>query len=93
MNPNKYTEKENFSMVFKGQRKIPVKNKHKRYHYVKKDGAWKPKRKFNTEAEAKAFLRNLEDKDLVAYKCPYCHKFHLGHKFDKEREDDKSEQL
>ena len=60
--------------------KKPVKNKHKRYHYYKKDGKWKPKLKFDTYRAAENYLttRNkLEEYNI--YRCPYCGKFHIGH--------------
>lgn len=61
-------------------KKKPVKNKHKRYHYYKKDGKWKPKLKFDTYRAAENYLntRNkLEEYNI--YRCPYCGKFHIGH--------------
>ena len=60
--------------------KKPVKNKHKRFHYYKKDGKWKPKRKFETYQAAKDYLKakhKLEEYEI--YCCPYCVKFHIGH--------------
>lgn len=60
--------------------KRPVKNKHKRFHYYKKDGKWKPKLKFDTYRAAENYLttRNkLEEYNI--YRCPYCGKFHIGH--------------
>lgn len=60
--------------------KKPVKNKHKRYHYYKKDGKWKPKLKFDTYRAAENYLkeRNKIDEYNI-YRCPYCGKFHIGH--------------
>ena len=60
--------------------KKPVKNKHKRFHYYKKDGKWKPKLKFDTYRAAENYLtaRNKIDEYNI-YRCPYCGKFHIGH--------------
>lgn len=60
--------------------KKPVKNKHKRYHYYKKDGKWKPKLKFETYQEAETYLKkNKILNEYNIYCCPYCKKFHIGH--------------
>lgn len=59
--------------------KVPVKNKHKRYHYYKKDGKWKPKLKFDTYQDAETYLKKNKLKDYNIYQCPYCKKFHIGH--------------
>ncbi len=60
--------------------KKPVKNKHKRYHYYKKDGRWKPKLKFETIKDAENYLTAINKLgELKIYRCPYCKKFHIGH--------------
>jgi hypothetical protein len=60
--------------------KKPVKNKHKRYHYYKKDGKWKPKLKFETYIAAEDYLKKNKIADEYnIYQCPYCKKFHIGH--------------
>ena len=60
--------------------KKPVKNKHKRYHYYKKDGKWKPKLKFETYISAEDYLKKNKIADEYnIYQCPYCKKFHIGH--------------
>lgn len=60
--------------------KKPVKNKHKRYHYYKKDGRWKPKLKFETIKDAENYLSEINKLgEYNIYKCPYCKKFHIGH--------------
>lgn len=59
--------------------KVPIKNKHKRYHYYKKDGKWKPKLKFETYQDAEAYLKKNKLKDYNIYQCPYCKKYHIGH--------------
>lgn len=62
------------------QPKVPVKNKHKRYHYYKKDGKWKPKLKFETEEDAEKYLKAINKIDEYnIYRCPYCKKYHIGH--------------
>ena len=61
--------------------KIPVKNKHKRCHYYKKDNKWKPKIKFNTYQEAEEYLKSSNKLDEYnIYICPICGKYHIGHK-------------
>ena len=60
--------------------KKPVKNKHKRYHYYKKDGKWKPKMKFNTYQAAEIYLNTINKlEEYNIYRCPYCGNFHIGH--------------
>lgn len=71
------------------QQKIPVKNKHKRYHYYKKDGKWKPKLKFETYQDAEEYLiANHKLGKYNIYCCPYCGKYHIGHISENHREDD-----
>ena len=74
-------------MLISYHQKKPVKNKHKREHYFKKDGKWKPKIKFETYQDAEKYLkaRNKLDEYNI-YCCPYCGKYHIGHHDDKERE-------
>ena len=60
--------------------KIPIKNKHKRYHYYKKEGKWKPKLKFETYKMAEKYLSKKDNSDEYnIYICPYCGKYHIGH--------------
>jgi hypothetical protein len=67
--------------------KKPVKNKHKRQHYYKKDGKWKPKIKFETYQAAEKYLKKRTQLgEYNIYCCPYCGKYHIGHHDDKERE-------
>lgn len=62
------------------RQKKPVKNKHKRYHYYKKDGKWKPKLKFESIQDAEDYLKAINKLgELNIYRCPYCKKFHIGH--------------
>ena len=68
-------------------KKIPVKNKHKRYHYYKKDGKWKPKINFDTYQSAEEYLKaNNKLDEYNIYCCPYCKKFHIGHNDENTRE-------
>ena len=61
-------------------KKIPVKNKHKRYHYYKKNGKWKPKLKFDTYQSAEEYLKaNNKLEEYNIYCCPICGKYHIGH--------------
>ena len=60
--------------------KKPIKNKHKRYHYYKKDGKWKAKMKFNTYLDAENYLKTINKlEEYNIYRCPYCGKYHIGH--------------
>ena len=65
------------------QRKVPNKNKHsnRRYHYVKKNGKWKPKHPFESQSEAERFIKKYGMINYVAYLCPYCCKWHIGREF------------
>jgi hypothetical protein len=68
--------------------KKPIKNKHKRYHYYKKGGKWKPKLKFETYQEAETYLKkNKILNEYNIYCCPYCKKFHIGHISETHREE------
>lgn len=60
-------------------RKVPNKNRHRRYHYVRKNGKWKPKLKFETRQAAEGFIAERRLEGYAAYVCPYCHKYHIGH--------------
>jgi len=57
-------------------------NKHiiKREHYVRKDGEWKPKQKFETELEALSFIKKHKMYKYSAYVCKVCGKWHIGMK-------------
>ena len=68
--------------------KKPIKNKHKRYHYYKKDGKWKPKLKFETYQDAETYLKKNKLKDYNIYQCPYCKKFHIGHYSENHKRED-----
>ena len=52
-----------------------------REHYVKKNGAWKPKMVFLSEDKAVDYISAhcLADSYTI-YKCTICGKFHIGHK-------------
>ncbi len=69
--------------------KRPVKNKHKRYHYYKKEGKWKPKLKFDTYKDAIIYLKSINKFDEYdIYRCPYCGKYHIGHLGKKPKRED-----
>ena len=53
----------------------------KRFHYVKKNGAFQRKRKFDTKEKADAFIKKhrLVRKGYKSYFCPYCLGWHIGH--------------
>jgi hypothetical protein len=52
----------------------------KREHYAKKDGEWKPKKKFETEKEALAFIKKHKMYKYIPYVCKVCGKWHIGMK-------------
>lgn len=57
-----------------------------REHYVKKNGSWKPKVGFPTEASCNNFIELhpfFKDNGYVAYECRVCHKWHIGRITDK----------
>ena len=51
-----------------------------REHYVKKNGSWKPKMSFETEASANNWIAMHSSLRLTwrVYECLVCHKFHLS---------------
>lgn len=55
-------------------------NKHsiKREHYVKKDGEWKPKKKFETDKEANEWIKKYKMYKYTSYICKVCGKYHVG---------------
>lgn len=74
-------------MNFSYHQKKPIKNKHKRQHYYKKDGKWKPKMKFETQQDAEKYLKARKKLgEYNIYRCQYCGKYHVGHNNDNKRE-------
>ena len=55
-------------------------NKHivKREHYSRKNGVWKPKKPFNTEEDATAWIKKYKMCGYSAYICKVCGKWHIG---------------
>jgi hypothetical protein len=55
-------------------------NKHpiKREHYFKKDGDWKPKKKFDTDEEALCWIKKHKMHHYTPYICKVCGKWHVG---------------
>lgn len=51
-----------------------------REHYTKKNGSWKPKMSFETEASADNWVLLHSSPGLTwrVYECPICHKYHLS---------------
>lgn len=49
-----------------------------REHYVKKDGEWKPKKKFETEDESLCWIRKYKMYKYTPYICEVCGKWHIG---------------
>jgi hypothetical protein len=39
----------------------------------------KAKRSYETEDEAILIVNRLKDEGLIAYRCPFCNKWHVGH--------------
>ena len=72
-----------FSFNINDHKKVPIKNKHKRYHYYKKDGKWKPKKKFETYIAAEKYIKSTnKTNEYTIYLCQYCGHYHIGHKND-----------
>lgn len=57
-------------------------NKHiiKREHYARKNGEWKPKKKFETEEDAVSYIKKYKMYKYVPYICKVCSKWHIGMK-------------
>ena len=57
-------------------------NKHiiKREHYFKKNGDWKPKKKFENNEEALLWIKKHKMYKYVPYVCKVCGKIHVGMK-------------
>lgn len=58
-----------------------------REHYVKKNGSWKPKMAFSTEASADNYIQYrsfFRDNGYVSYECSVCHMWHIGKITDKD---------
>lgn len=60
-------------------------NRHviKREHYARKDGEWKPKKKFESEEEANNWIKKYKMKKYSAYICKVCGHWHIGMKNNK----------
>jgi len=50
----------------------------KREHYCRKNGEWKPKKKFNSEEEALSWIKKYKMYKYTAYLCKICGKWHIG---------------
>ena len=57
-------------------------NKHiiKREHYSRKNGEWKPKKKFDTEDDALVWIKKYKMYNYTPYVCKVCNKWHIGMK-------------
>ena len=57
-------------------------NKHtiKREHYSRKNGEWKPKKKFENQEEAEQYIIQYKMFGYSSYICKVCGKFHIGMK-------------
>ena len=57
-------------------------NKHiiKREHYTRKNGLWKPKKKFDTSEDAEAWIKKYKLYGYSSYLCKVCNKWHIGMK-------------
>lgn len=59
--------------------KKPGRRNYPRCHYTKKKGRWKPKFPYDSESLANQFIKERKLKDYEAYRCPVCHKWHIGY--------------
>ena len=57
-------------------------NKHviKREHYARKNGEWKPKKKFQTKEEADFWIKTYKLYKYTSYVCKVCGAWHIGMK-------------
>jgi len=57
-------------------------NKHiiKREHYAKKDGEWKPKKKFECKEETDKYIKKYKLYKYTSYVCKVCGAWHIGMK-------------
>ena len=55
-------------------------NKHtiKREHYARKNGEWKPKKKFNSQEEADNWIKTYKMYKYTSYVCKVCGYWHIG---------------
>lgn len=55
-------------------------NKHiiKREHYSRKNGEWKPKKKFNNQEESDAWIKQYKMYKYSSYICKVCGFWHIG---------------
>ena len=54
-------------------------NKHtiKREHYARKNGEWKPKKKFNSQEEADNWIKTYKMYKYTSYVCKVCGYWHI----------------
>ena len=52
----------------------------KREHYTRKNGFWKPKKKFETEEDAECWIKKYKMIGYESYICNVCGKWHIGMK-------------
>ena len=64
-------------------------NKHtiKREHYSRKNGEWKPKKKFETEDEANKWIKDYKMYKYSSYICKVCGTWHVGMKNNKNNDE------
>lgn len=56
-----------------------VRRTYPRCHWTKKKGKWKPKFPYCSKSAALEFIELRKLSDYEAYKCPICHKWHIGY--------------
>lgn len=57
-------------------------NKHtiRREHYTRKNGLWKPKKKFESQEDAESWINKYKMRGYTAYICKVCGGWHIGKK-------------
>ena len=50
----------------------------KREHYARKNGKWKPKKKFLSEDDAHSWIKKYKMYKYIPYVCKQCGKWHIG---------------
>ena len=63
---------------FLNQRKVGEKS-YPRCHYTRKKGRWKPKFPYDSKALADSFIKERDLENYESYRCPVCHKWHIGY--------------
>lgn len=70
--------------IYRVPQKKPNKVSHPREHWTRKKGAWKVKKSFVSDEDARVYISHHRLGGYRYYKCPYCGGIHIGYVKDKE---------